>query len=174
TAGLRDTHDAIEALGIARTREQMQKASLILYLFDLSQTSQEEIQQAERELDKGGGPYLKVGNKLDQAPADLATALRGRDFILISAKNKDNLAELKEAILNKLELNQVRPGDVLVTTLRHWQQLNLTDEALARVLQMLGGGITGDFLAMAIRQALYHLGEITGEITSDDLLANIF
>lgn len=174
TAGLRDTHDAIEALGIARTREQMQKASLILYLFDLSQTSQEEIQQAERELDKGGVPYLKVGNKLDQAPADLATALRGRDFILISAKNKDNLAELKEAILNKLELNQVRTGDVLVTNLRHWQQLNLTDEALARVLQGLGGGITGDFLAMDIRQALYHLGEITGEITSDDLLANIF
>lgn len=174
TAGLRDTHDAIEALGIARTREQMQKASLILYLFDLSQTSQEEIQQAERELDKGGVPYLKVGNKLDQAPAHLAMTLRGRDFILISAKNKDNLAELKEAILNKLELNQVRTGDVLVTNLRHWQQLNLTDEALARVLQGLGGGITGDFLAMDIRQALYHLGEITGEITSDDLLANIF
>lgn len=174
TAGLRDTQDTIEALGIARTREQMQKASLILYLFDLSATSPEEIQQTEFELDMRGVPYLKVGNKTDQAPPHLVSALRDRDFILISAKNKDNLAGLKEAILNKLQLNQVRTGDVLVTNLRHWHQLKLTDAALARVLEGLGRGITGDFLAMDIRQALYHLGEITGEITSDDLLATIF
>ncbi|HAC24555.1 MAG TPA: tRNA uridine-5-carboxymethylaminomethyl(34) synthesis GTPase MnmE, partial [Cytophagales bacterium] len=123
TAGLRDTQDTIEALGIARTREQMQKASLILYLFDLSATSPEEIQQTEFELDMRGVPYLKVGNKTDQAPPHLVSALRDRDFILISAKNKDNLAGLKEAILNKLQLNQVRTGDVLVTNLRHWHQL---------------------------------------------------
>jgi len=174
TAGLRDTHDAIEALGIARTREQMQKASLILYLFDLANTTPEEIRQAEAELERGGVPYLKVGNKLDQASDKQVAELTGRDFILISARSKDNLALLKDQILKKLEMKEVRTGDVLVTNLRHWQQLTRTDEALARVLEGLGNGVTGDFLAMDIRQSLFHLGEITGEITSEDLLANIF
>jgi len=77
-------------------------------------------------------------------------------------------------ILSKFRINEEKQGDVLVTNLRHFQKLNETKEALSRVLEGLESGITGDFLAMDIRQALHYLGEITGEITSDDLLANIF
>lgn len=174
TAGLRDTTDAIEAIGVSRTRESMKKAALILYLFDLSSSTFSEIQAEEAALKTLGIPYIKVGNKLDAAPAPLLKQLKTENFIFISAANHENLEELKETILKQFKINAVKQGDVLVTNLRHFQKLTETQVALTRVLDGLSAGITGDFLAMDIRQSLHHLGEITGEITSDDLLANIF
>ncbi|MBX2894186.1 MAG: tRNA uridine-5-carboxymethylaminomethyl(34) synthesis GTPase MnmE [Cyclobacteriaceae bacterium] len=174
TAGLRDTSDAIEAIGVSRTRESMKKAALILYLFDLSTTTFSDIQNEEAALRTLSIPYIKVGNKMDAAPALLIKQLESEDFIFISAANRNNLEELKESILKQFRINTVKQGDVLVTNLRHFQKLTETQAALTRVLDGLDTGITGDFLAMDIRQSLHHLGEITGEITSDDLLANIF
>jgi tRNA modification GTPase len=174
TAGLRETKDIIESMGVSRAREYMKKASLILYLFDLSNTSLEEIKQQESDLQKLNIPIIKVGNKLDKAPAELIKVIENQDFIFISASTKVNLELLKEKILSKFRINEVKQGDVLVTNLRHYQKLTETQQALVRVLEGLDNGITGDFLAMDIRQALHYLGEITGEITSDDLLANIF
>jgi len=174
TAGLRDTKDIIEAMGVSRTRERMKAASLILYVFDLSNASLDEITQEERELNALGVPYIKVGNKLDKAPEKLLKTIENQDFILISAASKTNLDTLKENILSRFNIHEVKQGDVLVTNLRHYQKLTETQEALNRVLSGLNSEITGDFLAMDIRQALHFLGEITGEITSDDLLENIF
>ncbi len=174
TAGLRDTQDAIEAIGVSRTRDRMKTASLILYMFDLSDTSLEEIKREEAELKALSIPFIKVGNKLDKAPKELINSIDNQDFILISAATKVNLESLKEKILSRFTIQEVKQGDVLVTNLRHYQKLNETKQALSRVLDGLHSGITGDFLAMDIRQSLFHLGEITGEITSDDLLANIF
>ena len=174
TAGLRETTDVIESLGIARTRETMKKASLILYLFDLSVTDLASLKEEEAQLKSLGIPYLKIGNKLDRARPEILKAIESRDFILISAASKTNLDSLKNSILSKFNVHEVRQGDVLVTNLRHYQKLTETNESLHRVLTGLASGVTGDFLAMDIRQALHHLGEITGEITSDDLLANIF
>jgi tRNA modification GTPase len=174
TAGLRETTDVIEAMGVLRTRETMKKASLILYLFDLSATDLVSLKQEEAELKSLGIPYLKIGNKLDRAKPDVLKAIDSQDFILISAATKTNLESLKSKILSKFNVHEVRQGDVLVTNLRHFKKLTETNESLHRVLTGLGSGVTGDFLAMDIRQALHHLGEITGEITSDDLLANIF
>lgn len=174
TAGLRETTDVIESLGISRTRESMKKASLILYLFDLSNTTLTELETEENELKSLGIPYLKIGNKLDRARPELLNAIEHQDFILISASSKVNLNTLKESILSKFQVHEVRQGDVLVTNLRHYQKLVETNQSLQRVLTGLESGVTGDFLAMDIRQALYHLGEITGEITTDDLLDNIF
>lgn len=174
TAGLRDTSDSIEAIGVSRTRERMKQASLILYLFDLSQTTLQEIRQEEAHLDSLGIPYLKVGNKKDKAVASLLAALEGQRFTFISAATKENLDVLKEQILSAVGVKTVKQGDVLVTNLRHYQKLTETHTSLSRVLEGLDSGVTGDFLAMDIRQALHYLGEITGEITSDDLLANIF
>jgi len=174
TAGLRETEDTIEALGVTRTRERMKNASMILYLFDLSCTTLEEINREEAELKVLNIPYLKVGNKLDKAPQDLINSIDNQGFIFISAATKTNLDSLKEQILSRFNISEVKQGDVLVTNLRHYQKLSETQESLNRVMEGLHSGITGDFLAMDIRQALYHLGEITGEITSDDLLANIF
>jgi tRNA modification GTPase len=174
TAGLRETQDIIEALGVSRTHERMKVASLILYLFDLSDTTIEEIANEEVKLKAIGRPYIKVGNKVDKASKQLLSAINDQDFVLISASSKTNLETLKKEILSKVNIQEVKQGDVLVTNLRHYQKLTETSEALSRVATGLNTGITGDFLAMDIRQALHFLGEITGQITSDDLLENIF
>jgi len=174
TAGLRETQDIIEALGVSRTHERMKIAALILYLFDLSNTTIEEIAIEEARLKAIGRPYIKVGNKVDKASKQLLSAINDQDFVLISASSKTNLETLKKEILSKVNIQEVKQGDVLVTNLRHYQKLTETNEALERVVTGLNSGITGDFLAMDIRQALHFLGEITGTITSDDLLENIF
>ena len=174
TAGLRETTDVIESLGISRTRESMKKASLIIYMFDLSNTNLLELEAEEKELKSLGIPYLKIGNKLDNANPEVLKAIEHQDFILISASSKTNLNTLKESILSKFQVHEVRQGDVLVTNLRHYQKLVETNQSLQRVAAGLASGVTGDFLAMDIRQSLHHLGEITGEITTDDLLDNIF
>jgi tRNA modification GTPase len=174
TAGLRETQDVIEAMGVERTRDRMKKASLIIYLFDLAQTTLAEILQEEEDLKALGIPYIKVGNKVDKADQKLIDALQSHHFIFISAANKTNIQELKDRILSYFNVKTVKTGDVLVTNLRHYQNLVQTHDALDRVLSGLDQGITGDFLAMDIRQALHYLGEITGTITTDDLLANIF
>ncbi len=174
TAGLRNTEDVVESIGVERTRDRMKKASLILYLFDLSDSSIEEITKEEEHLKQLNVPYIKVGNKRDKADAHLLQQLAGHDFIFISAAQKHNLQELKAKILANFHINTVKPGDMLVTNLRHYQSLSQTHEALQRVLAGLESGVTGDFLAMDIRQALHYLGEITGTITTEDLLENIF
>ncbi|MBN8575677.1 MAG: tRNA uridine-5-carboxymethylaminomethyl(34) synthesis GTPase MnmE [Cytophagales bacterium] len=174
TAGLRDTSDTIEAIGVSRTRESMKKAALILYLFDLTATSLQDIATEESELNALGIPYILVGNKMDKASAHLLAEVNRINFVLIAAAQGENLDLLKNAILNKVRINSVKQGDVLVTNLRHFQKLSETQAALNRVVDGLNSGITGDFLAMDIRQSLHHLGEITGEITNEDLLANIF
>ena len=173
TAGLRETVDVIESMGVARTRERMKKASLIIYLFDLTNASLAEIEKEEAELVQLGIPYLKVGNKMDKAIPELMKSLTSRDFIFISAANKTNLDVLKDRILQPFQIN-VTPGDVLVTNLRHYESLIQTHESLNRVLRGMDEGATGDLLALDIRQALHHLGEITGKVTTEDLLENIF
>jgi tRNA modification GTPase len=174
TAGLRETQDVIEAIGVERTRDRMKKASLIIYLFDLSQTSIGEIAREDEHLQHLGIPYLKVGNKLDKADPELIKHLQSKDFIFISASRKDNIQELKARILSYFHIKTVKTGDVLVTNLRHYENLLQTHQSLDRVLEGMATGVTGDFLAMDIRQSLHYLGEITGQITTEDLLDNIF
>jgi len=174
TAGLRETKDVIEVLGIERTRERMKKASLIIYLFDLSLTTLDEIATEESWVRQLGVPYLKVGNKVDLADKSILDALKSHDFIFISASLKTNIETLKEKLFELFHVDAVKTGDVMVTNLRHYHNLMQTNEALYRVLAGMDLQTTGDFLAMDIRQALHYLGEITGVITTDDLLDNIF
>ncbi len=174
TAGLRETQDVIEAMGVERTRDRMKKASIILYLFDLSHAKYDDIIREAESLTALGIPVIKVGNKSDKAENALMEKLKADDFIFISASNKTNIQQLKDKLLSFFQVNTVKSGDVLVTSLRHYQNLLQTHESLDRVLNGMREGITGDFLAMDIRQSLHYLGEITGEITTDDLLENIF
>jgi tRNA modification GTPase len=174
TAGLRETQDVIEAIGVERTRERMKKASLIIYLFDLSKTTKEEIADEEKGLQELGIPYIKVGNKVDKASPSLLKDLEKDQFTFISAASKTNINGLKDKILSSFQIKNVKAGDVMVTNLRHYTNLTQTNEALDRVLHGMDAGITGDFLAMDIRQSLHYLGEITGSISTDDLLDNIF
>lgn len=174
TAGLRETQDVIEAIGVERTRERMKKASIILYLFDLSQERYADIIQEAESIKSLGIPVIKVGNKSDKAEKELMEKLKQNDFVFISASNKTNIQQLKDQLLSFFHIDSVKSGDVMVTNLRHYQNLLQTNESLDRVLNGMSNGITGDFLAMDIRQSLHYLGEITGEITTDDLLENIF
>jgi tRNA modification GTPase len=174
TAGLRETEDTIEAMGVERTLDRMKKASVIIYLFDLAATTLAEIELEEEHLNTIGIPYIKVGNKLDKAKPELIKSLETKDFVFISASNHTNIQQLKDKLLSYFHIKTVKTGDVLVTNLRHYQNLIKTNESLERVLHGMHTGITGDFLAMDIRQALHYLGEITGTITTDDLLDNIF
>lgn len=174
TAGLRETQDVIEAMGVERTRDRMKKASIILYLFDLSTATLPEIQHEIHELEKLGIPFIKIGNKVDKADPALVAKLQAQDFIFISASHKTNIQQLKDKLLSFFQVTTVKSGDVLVTSLRHYQNLLQTRESLTRVLNSMDEGTTGDFLAMDIRQSLHYLGEITGQITTDDLLENVF
>ncbi len=176
TAGLRETTDTIEAIGVSRTQEKMRTASLILYLFDLSDTDLVEVHRDLNKLDNLGVPYLKVGNKLDRAKENIINELQVNfpDMLFISAGNKENLELLKARILELVNLDKFRTGNTVVTNVRHYDSLTKTRESLLEVLSGLDQLVTNDFLAMDIRRALHYLGEITGEVTTDDLLANIF
>ena len=174
TAGLRETQDVIEAMGVERTRDKMKKASLIIYMVDLSNTTVDEIKKEVQELSALGIPFIKLGNKIDAASDELVSKLNQEEFIFISAKHKTGIEELKEKIVALFEVQDVKTGDVMVTNLRHYQNLLQTNESLTRVLEGMDKAVTGDFLAMDIRQSLHYLGEITGSITTDDLLDNIF
>jgi tRNA modification GTPase len=175
TAGLRETTDKVEAIGVQRTREKMSKASLILYLFDANETPLEELDEQRRHMLELSTPYLLIGNKSDKLSHDqLDFYSTQQDVLLISAEKKLNIAELKTRILEQVNLKKITSANVVVSNVRHYDNLVKTRDELLKVLEGLDNNITGDFLAMDIRGALHYLGEITGEITTDDLLANIF
>jgi tRNA modification GTPase len=176
TAGLRETTDTIEAIGVSRTQEKMKTASLILYLFDLTDTDMLEINRDVNKLENLGVPFLKVGNKIDKANPQLISDLKENhpDSLFISAGQKENLDDLRNRILELVNLDKFRTGNTIVTNIRHYDSLVKTRQSLLDVLNGLDIEITNDFLAMDIRRSLHYLGEITGEITTDDLLANIF
>lgn len=176
TAGLRETTDTIEAIGVSRTQEKMKTASLILYLFDLSDTDLVEINRDINKLENLGVPFLKVANKTDKAKENISKELKLQhpDTIFISAGKKENLEGLKSRILELVNLDKFRTGNTVVTNIRHYDSLTKTRESLLDVLTGLDNQVTNDFLAMDIRRALHFLGEITGQVTTDDLLANIF
>ena len=175
TAGLRETTDTIEKLGVERTKQQMEKASLIIYLFDLSSDKSENIRSDIERLENSHIPFIKVGNKVDKADKALLKELKSdKDMVFISASNEDNIDQLKDKILELINLKSFRIGDTVVTNLRHYESLLQTKEALDRVVSGIDTNITPDLLAEDIRQGLHYLGEITGEITTEDLLENIF
>jgi tRNA modification GTPase len=161
---------------VSRTQEKMKTASLILYLFDLSDTDMIEINRDINKLENLGVPFLKVANKIDKANDQIIKDLKEKhpDTIFISAGQKENLDLLKDRIMELVNLDKFRTGNTIVTNIRHYDSLVKTRQSLLDVLTGLDNHITNDFLAMDIRRSLHYLGEITGEITTDDLLANIF
>jgi tRNA modification GTPase len=173
TAGLRKATDTIEAIGVERTKQQMEKASLIIYLFDASEI---QLSVIKEQLTEFNAPYILVGNKLDKLSVEKKIEFETEypEIIWISASEDKNIETLKNILVKKVKTKEIKSGDTVVTNLRHYQHLSQTNEALENVLEGLSKNITGDFLAQDIRFALHHLGEITGQITTDDLLANIF
>ncbi len=175
TAGLRDTEDKVEAIGVQRTKDKMKQASLIIYMFDLKNDTLTEVNRDINMLENLGIPFIKVGNKLDEAQQELYNEMKkDKNTLFISAINKEGLEALKTKLVETVNLDNFKTGDTVVTNMRHYDNLVQTQNSLNAVLRGLDSNVTGDFLALDIRHALRFLGEITGEITTDDLLANIF
>ncbi|MEE1943964.1 tRNA uridine-5-carboxymethylaminomethyl(34) synthesis GTPase MnmE [Pedobacter sp. KR3-3] len=173
TAGIRDTADVIEAKGVERTLERMKQAKLIIYMVDALQSPEElEVQLAE--LKQLGIPYLALINKADLLTPEKREAFEQQEVLFLTAKERVGIDELKQQLLAKVNLHHINTSETLVSNIRHVEALKNTETALQRVLQNIDNPVTSDFLAMDIKQALHYLGEITGTVTTDDLLENIF
>jgi len=173
TAGLRETADVIEAKGVERSLEKMKQAKLIIYMVDAQEELNEVLKQLE-ELQKQAIPYLFVVNKAELLGADRREKYAELEAQLISAKNRIGIDVLEKVLLEKVHLSNINTSETLVTNVRHVEALKQTQNALHRVLNNIDNPVTSDFLAMDIKQALHYLGEITGTVTTDDLLENIF
>ncbi|REA63518.1 tRNA uridine-5-carboxymethylaminomethyl(34) synthesis GTPase MnmE [Dyadobacter luteus] len=170
TAGIRETTDLVESIGIERSKAAMEKADIVLFLFD-SELTLEENQKLANDLD--GKEILWVMNKIDlndQLVVKLQT--ENPDMLFISAQKQQQLPALTGRLVSLVQKQAA--SDTVVTNLRHFEHLIKTQGALTDVLNGLALGVTGDFLAQDIRLSLHHLGEITGTIVTDDLLDNIF
>ncbi|MCZ2476601.1 tRNA uridine-5-carboxymethylaminomethyl(34) synthesis GTPase MnmE [Aquirufa antheringensis] len=174
TAGLRETSDVIEALGVERTQAWVKKAQVVIYMADATSETPDGIAAGVEALGALEIPVIKLLNKVDQIAYLSAFQSAIPDLIPISAKNRDGLNDLETALLNVVGIDQVSTNGTLVTNLRHYQQLLQTQETLEGVLNALKTGLTGDLIAQDLRYALHYLGEITGQISNDDLLKNIF
>jgi tRNA modification GTPase len=184
TAGLHETTDVIEALGIKKTHEKISQASVILFIDDISDSAESINKRAKaiREMIRDSEKRLFILiNKTDLAPPDRQPEiaekikLEERDTLLfISAKEKIGLEYLKLKLSEVIEKEKLNSADVIITNVRHYESLLQVSESLGRVLSGLESHIPEDFIAIDIRQAIHYLGEITGEITSDEILGNIF
>jgi tRNA modification GTPase len=158
--------------------EKISQSALLLYVFDAENMTGAEVQKDIEELLHPGLPVLAVANKIDLLPGSALA----ENFILpeevklitVSAKQKQHITGLKQAIYNNAIHGQLTGDETLVTNIRHLEALQKTEEALTRVLNGIDNPIASDFLALDIKQALHYLGEITGVVTTDDLLDNIF
>jgi tRNA modification GTPase len=186
TAGLRDAQDSIEAIGIEKTLEKVSQAAILLYVFDVIQTSPGQVQEDIEKWVDTGKHILLIANKMDLNPyttfdqyfPDEAIQerfkLSAKSWIPISAKNEMNIGHLKSRIWETAIGEGVDMDGTVITNARHYESLMKVRENMEAVEIGLRDGISGDFLAMDIRAAIHWLGEITGEISTDDLLGNIF
>lgn len=180
TAGIRQTEDAIEAIGVRKALEKIRASAIVLYLFDVATMSPDELRtvvaELEAEIDASETTLLLLANKVDLADTT-AVAKRYSGFenlLQLSARDGDGVAELVQQLIELTGLGKVSGNNTVVSNARHLHALNRAHEALDRASTGLQIGLTGDFLAQDIRMALHYLGEITGEVTTDDVLGNIF
>lgn len=177
TAGIREATDAIEAIGVEKTMQKINQSALLVYLFDVINLSASEIKEDIMRLYKPGVAFVAVANKIDLSYNDRLKELKlpfEIQFIAISAKENQQIEELKRLLYDTAVGDQLSDNHTMVTNIRHVEALQKTRTALASVSNGLDNPVTSDFLAMDIKQALYYLGEITGQVTTDDLLENIF
>jgi tRNA modification GTPase len=187
TAGIRETEDVVENIGIKRTFEMVDKAMIVLYLVDAIQANAEQvkrmIQEIEAKIDGKDKQLIVLANKIDQGnfdlahiPSEIAAKFpEGTDPIYLSALKKYQLEELSAKLEKIAKETLSSANQVTVSNARHHQALKKAQESLIRVREGLDENITGDFLAMDIRQSLHFLGEITGTIEIDrDILGHIF
>ncbi|MEP6750166.1 MAG: tRNA uridine-5-carboxymethylaminomethyl(34) synthesis GTPase MnmE [Bacteroidota bacterium] len=176
TAGIRShTSDSIESIGVARAMEKRSQADLVMYLFDVSEISAEDLAAVENEFKNEKLQYLLVGNKADRMMQQSKEKFNSfNNLLLISAKEHLYIDELKNRLVQSVMTGSVNTEAVLVTNIRHYEALQKLAIYLSEVKGGLEKNISGDLLALDIRNCLHYLGEITGEITNEDQLDYIF
>ena len=178
TAGLRETKDAIEAEGVKRSQKAFEQADLIVYLKDLTKPMEPKEREGIAGFQKRAGttPFLLIGTKMDLNPDQLEEKDERLNFDLkISALKEENIDTLKKLMKQRaLENKDYDTSSLLVTSSRHRDALQKARENIRRAVTALDQGMTGDFLSIDLRSALKELGEITGDITNEDVLDSIF
>ncbi|WP_262732904.1 tRNA uridine-5-carboxymethylaminomethyl(34) synthesis GTPase MnmE [Gaetbulibacter sp. NE] len=180
TAGIRETEDVVESIGIKKTFEKIEQSQVTIYLFD-STKGIADLKSIQIELEKIKNKYpqkplLIIANKIDLLDDSQLATLQQQieDVQLLSAKTGFGVKQLTDSLLNLINTGALRNNETIVTNTRHYDALLKAFEEVQKVKYGLDSGLSGDLLAIDIRQTLYHFGEITGEITNDDLLGNIF
>jgi len=175
TAGLRKTDDVIESKGIEKTKEKIRQSKILIYLFDVNDTNLDEINSDIESFKRKDLSVILVRNKVDLeiVSKDLFKELKNLNFLEISANDNNSVNILKNKLLD--EVNILNPHtDTIVSNSRHYQALINAMTAIKDVSNGLESNISGDLLSIDIRKSIEHLAEITGEITNDDVLGNIF
>ncbi|MBC9796282.1 tRNA uridine-5-carboxymethylaminomethyl(34) synthesis GTPase MnmE [Sinomicrobium weinanense] len=179
TAGIRETEDVVESIGIKKTFEKITQAQVVIYLFDASHFRENsdtivvEIEKIKNKFPQK--PLLILANKIDLADADqIKSNLNYENLLLISARENIGTENLKDKLLEFVNTGALRNNETIVTNSRHYDALLKALEEIQKVQHGLQSGLSGDLLAIDIREALYHFGEITGQVTNDELLGNIF
>lgn len=181
TAGIRKTTDEIENIGIERTYQKIEQSDIVLWIVDCTQITEHIEWLTERIAKRAQGKkIILVFNKIDKLAEDereviddLFKQFEG-ERIYISAKKRINTDNLKKALISASQLKRINSDDVIVSNVRHYEALLLAQEDIERVIDGIKLGISGDFLSQDIRSCLHHLGEITGQITNEEVLGNIF
>ena len=183
TAGIRETKDVVESIGIKKTFEKIAQSQVVIYLFDAESVfaRKNSIDAVTVEIGKiknkySQKPLLVIANKVDALSLNEIEELEQNipNVRLLSAKKGKGVDELKITLSNFVNTGALRNNETIVTNSRHYDALLKAFEEIQKVKYGLDSGLSGDLMAIDIRQALFHFGEVTGEITTDDLLGNIF
>lgn len=175
TAGMRESLDEIESIGVERSKEKMKTADLVIYLYDATATHPGALEEIEKEFNLLQKKYLLIGNKIDD-PSRLEQLNKERNpfHFYISAKQDICIDLLKKKLTQVVLEGSIHTEHTIVTNARHYQSLQRLSATIAAVKMGMQENIPGDLLAIDIRQCLYHLGEITGTISNNDQLDYIF
>jgi tRNA modification GTPase len=181
TAGIRETKDHVESIGIQKTFEKIEQAQVVLFLVDSSTLTMDSLEILKVEVEKIKNKYpqkalLTLFNKKDKLEPSLLADLQAQieNSIFISAKNKEGIDVLQNELLSFVNTGALRNNETIVTNTRHYDSLLKALEEIQKVKWGLDGGLSSDLIALDIREALHYFGEITGEVTNDELLGNIF
>ncbi|MBI1781756.1 MAG: tRNA uridine-5-carboxymethylaminomethyl(34) synthesis GTPase MnmE [Sphingobacteriales bacterium] len=175
TAGIRESKDVIETIGVEKSYEKLRTADVVLYLFDVNTELAGELDAAIALLKEQNGNYLLLGNKTDVIGEDeAAKKFAGEDILFLSAKTHQHVDVLKELLVDKVIQGQVNTENTIVTNARHYEALQEVAKSLQDIKNGLDNQLPGDLLSLDIRRCLHYLGDITGEITNEDRLDYIF
>lgn len=181
TAGIRETKDVVESIGIQKTFEKIEQAQVVLFLVDSTELTMESLEGLKVEVEKIRNKYpqkalLTIFNKKDKLDESLLQNLESQieNSIFISAKQKVGIEELKNELMSFVNTGALRNNETIVTNTRHYDSLLKALEEVQKVKWGLDSGLSSDLMAIDIRSALHYFGEITGEVTNDELLGNIF